>query len=229
MKPKRAIVRSGLADQIYEALVDQILDMAYAPGERLVIDQIAREMGVSPTPVRDALTRMAGEGFIESTPFRGFTVLPVPSYEEIEQSFEARGVIETAAVRLGCVRGTARQRAELREIQARIAAQYRGPRSKTYAPFGRLNQRFHLLLVATGGNKYLEEALRSLDHDALMARTMHGRGVPDLSEIVEEHEEILDALEAGDPDRAADAVRRHISDGARRVLAVRRSRDEEGT
>jgi DNA-binding GntR family transcriptional regulator len=223
---RRAIVRSGLADQIYDALVDRVLDMAYAPGERLVIDQIAREMGVSPTPVRDALMRMAGEGFIESTPFRGFTVLPVPSVEEIEQSFEARAVIESAAVRLGCVRRTDEQLAELREVQGRIAAQHAGPRAKTYAPFGRLNQRFHQLLVGTSGNRYLEEALRSLDHDARMARTMHGRGVPDFPNIVEEHEAILEALETRDAERASAAVERHIRGGAERVLAVRRAREE---
>lgn len=227
MTQPRGIVRSGLADQIYEALVDRILDMSYAPGERLVIDQIARELGVSPTPVRDALTRMAGEGFIESMPFRGFTVLPVPSLEEIAQSFEARTIIETAAVRLGCARRTAAQLAELREIQGRIAAQLSASRAKTYAPFGRLNQRFHLLLVATSQNKYLEDALRGLDHDALMARTMHGRGVPDLSNIVEEHQAILDALEAREPDWAERAVAKHIHDGCERVLAVRRLRDEE--
>lgn len=228
VKQKRVIVRSGLADQIYDALVDQILDLAYAPGERLVIDQIAREMGVSPTPVRDALTRMAGEGFIESTPFRGFTVLPVPSADEIEQSFEARVVIEAAAAQLGCRRRTDAELDELRDIQERIVAQHAGPRAKTYAPFGRLNQRFHLLLVGTSHNRFLEEALRALDHDALMARTMHGRGVPDLSDIVGEHEAILDALEARDRDRAAEAVARHINDGKARVLAVRRERGEEG-
>lgn len=228
MTAQRGVVRSGLADQVYDMLVDRVLDMAYAPGERIVIDQVARELDVSPTPVRDALMRMAGEGFIESTAFRGFTVLPVPSYEELEQSFEARAIIEAAAVRLGCARRSEAELGELREVQARIVAHHRGPRARTYAPFGRLNQRFHLLLVGTSGNTYLAEAVRSLDHDALMARTMHGRGVPDLSDIVTEHGAILDALAARDTDRAVAAVERHIRGGAERVLAVRRAREEQG-
>lgn len=227
MSERRAIVRSGLADQIYESLVDRVLELSDAPGERLVIDQIARELGVSPTPVRDALTRMAGEGFIESTPFRGFTLLPVPSLAEIAQSFEARAVIEVAAIRLGCERRTQQQLGELRDLQVRIASRLPAARARTYAPFGRLNRRFHLLLVSTSGNRYLEGALRSLEHDALMARTMHGRGVPDLSNIVDEHQAILDAVEARDPDRAATAAARHIADGRERVLALRRARDEE--
>ena len=195
--------------------------MQYEPGERLVIDQIAREMGVSPTPVRDALTRLSGEGFIDFTPFRGFTVFPDPSLYEIAQSFEARAAIEAAAIRLGCERATADQIAELRAIKGRIASTSYGGRSGSFSRFVKLNQQFHELLVMTGRNTYLVDALKSLYHDALVARTMHGRGVPDLAHINEEHDAIIDALERRDPDAAEAAVTRHIVDGAARVLAAR--------
>ncbi len=201
--------------------------MQYAPGDRLVIDQIAREAGVSGTPVRDALTRLAGEGFIDSTPFRGFTVLPDPTVDEIAQSFEARAAIETAAVRLGCERATGEQIARLKEIAARIGATSYGARSESFSTFVKLNQQFHELLVRTSQNSYLVEALRSLYHEGLVARTMHGRGVPDLLDIREEHEAIVEALELRDPDAAEAAVGRHIADGAARVLAAR-LRAEEG-
>jgi DNA-binding GntR family transcriptional regulator len=84
-----------------------------------------------------------------------------------------------------------------------------------------LNQQFHELLVATSGNDYLVDALRSLRHDALLARTRHGRGVPDLPAIVREHETIVVALERRDVDAAVAAVGRHITDGARREVAAR--------
>jgi len=221
MREKRVIVRSGLADQVYEALEEQILDMEYAPGARLVIDQIAREMGVSGTPVRDALTRLAAEGFIDFTPFRGFTVLPEPTLDEIAQSFEAREAIEMAAVRLGCERAEDRQIEQLAQLQGRIASHTYGGRSVSFSTFVRLNQEFHDLLVTTSGNHYLVEALRSLFHDALVARTMHGRGVPDLEHIKEEHGAILEAFRRRDPDALEAAVARHIRDGAERVMAAR--------
>lgn len=227
MTQPRGIVRSGLTDQIYEALVDHVLDLSYAPGERLVIDQIAREMGVSPTPVRDALTRMAGEGFIEATPFRGFTVLPVPSADEIQESFEARTVVETAAIRLACARRTDAQVEELRRIQQGIATQLVGRPSKTYAPFDRLNRRFHEIFVGASGNRFLLDAHRAIDHDARMARTMYGRDVPDLSNIIAEHDAIIEAFAARDADRAASAITRHNTEGSQRVLAVLHERAEE--
>lgn len=221
MKQRRVIVRSGLADQVYEALKEQILDMEYAPGERLVIDQIARELGVSGTPVRDALTRLAGERFIDSTPFRGFTVLPEPTLDEIAQSFEAREAIETFAVRLGCERASDRQVERLSEIHTRITSHTYGGRSGSFTTFVKLNQEFHELLVTTSGNQFLVEALRSLYHDALVARTMHGRGVPDLEHIDEEHGAIIEAFLRRDAEALEAAVARHIRDGAARVMAAR--------
>jgi len=219
VRPK--IVRSVLADQVYEALKDQVLNLDYHPGGRLVIDGIARDLGVSPTPVRDALARLAGEGLIESTPFRGFAVLPDPTLEQIRQSFEARAAVETAAVHLGCERATPEQLAALRNLHARIASERYGRRAESFSTFVRLNQQFHELLVATSGNEYLVDALRSLRHDALVARTRHGRGVPDLPSIVREHEAILDALERREVDAAVAAVGRHIADGAAREVAAR--------
>jgi DNA-binding GntR family transcriptional regulator len=219
VRPK--IVRSVLAEQVYEALKDQVLDHDYEPGGRLVIDGIARDLGVSPTPVRDALARLAGEGLIESTPYRGFAILPEPTLEQIRQSFEAREAIETAAVRLGCARATPPQLAVLRDLQTRIASQRYGRRAKSFTTFVRLNQQFHESLVGTSGNEYLVDALRSLRHDALVARTRHGRGVPDLPTIVREHESILHALERRDVEAAVAAVSHHIADGAARELAAR--------
>ena len=221
MREKRVIVRSGLADQVYEALEEQILDMEYAPGERLVIDQIARELGVSGTPVRDALTRLAGERLIDVTPFRGFTVLPEPTLDEIAQSFEAREAIETFAVRLGCERASDREIERLSEINARITSHTYGGRSGSFTAFVKLNQEFHELLVTTSGNQYLVEALKSLYHDALVARTMHGRGVPDLEHIDQEHGAIIEAFRRRDADALEAAVARHIRDGAERVMAAR--------
>lgn len=223
MKPRRVIVRSVLADQVFEELKDQILDAQHAPGSRLVIDAIARDLGVSPTPVRDALARLAGLGLIDSAPFRGFTVLPDPTPEQIGQSFEARAAIETASVRLGCERHTDGQLAALRDLHTRIASQRYGARARSFNPFVKLNQEFHEALVATSGNEYLVDALQSLLHDALIARTRHGRGVPDLDAIVREHAAIVTALERRNVDAAVAAVARHIADGAARELAARQA------
>ena len=227
MARRPLIVRSVLADQVYDTLSERILDMHYAPGEKLVIDQLARELGVSATPVRDALTRLGAEHLVDSTPFRGFTVLADPTPDEISESFEAREAIERSAARLGCDRAPEESIERLREIQARIAAARYETHSGSFTAFVRMNQEFHEVLVESSGNRYLVNALRGLYHDALIARTRHGQGVPDLGDINEEHGLIIDAFEKRDVDALEEAVALHIRGGASRVLAARTGRCSE--
>lgn len=223
MKARSAIVRSNLGDQVYDTLCERILDLEYEPSQRLVIDQLARELGVSGTPVRDALNRLAAERLIDFTPFRGFAVLPDPMPEEIERSFEARLAIEPFAARLGCERVDDAGVDELRAIQSRISSHSYGRRSGSFSTFVRLNREFHDALVGTSGNPFLIGALRSLYHEALVARTMHGRGVPDLEQVNDEHRAIIEALARRDPGAVEAAVASHIRDGAARLLAARQA------
>ncbi len=221
MSDEPRIVRAGLADQVYEAIQHQILDLHFRPGDRLVIDHLAGDLGVSATPVRDALARLAAERLVAFEPYRGFTVLPEPTRQEIEASFEARRGIEAFAARVGCERATREQVRELVEIADRLSAQGYGGRFRAYATFVRLNRIFHERIVATSGNPFLLEALRSLYHDLLIARTLHDRGIPDLAEIAEEHARIIRAFERRDPAAAEEAVSDHILRGAERLLAAR--------
>lgn len=221
MPDEPRIVRAGLADQVYEAIQRQILDMHFRPGDRLVIDHLAGELGVSATPVRDALARLAAERLIVSEPYRGFTVLAEPTRREIEASFEARRGIEAFAARVGCERATREQVRELVEIADRLAAQGYDGRFDGYATFVRLNRVFHERIVETSGNSFLLDALRGLYHDLLIARTLHDRGIPDLGEIAEEHVRIIRAFERRDPASAEEAVSDHILRGAERLLVAR--------
>lgn len=214
------VVRS-VGNQVYEALQARVLDMKFTPGERLVIDKLARELGVSATPVRDALGRMAAEHLIAFEPYRGFTVLGDPTAEEVEESFEARRGIEMYAARLGAGRATDAQIAEMREVDAQIASRNYEGKFDSYVNFVRSNRRFHELIVATSSNRFLVEANRNLYHDMLLARTMHDRGVPDLTQIGREHRAIIEGFENRDPDEVEQAVSRHILDGAARIRSAR--------
>ncbi|MCC6223121.1 MAG: GntR family transcriptional regulator [Thermoleophilia bacterium] len=219
------IVRAGLADQVCETIQGWILDLRYRPGDRLVIDHLARELGVSATPVRDALARLAAERLVVFEPYRGFTVRPEPTRAEIEASFEARRGIEAYAARLGCDRASSEQVRELAGLAGRIAERRYGPRFDGYSTFVRLNQAFHEQIVAASGNPFLLEAFRGLAHDLLIARTLHDRGIPDLDEIAGEHDRIVRAFERRDPAAAEEAVSEHVGRGARRVLAAHREPD----
>ncbi len=212
------VVRQGLGTQVYDALQQLVLNMELAPGSKLVIDQLAERIGVSATPVREALNRLAAERLIEFTPYRGFTVMPEPTAQELGASFEARQAIEEFSARLGCARASDEEIAELRRSADHVAAGKYGRTVNGYLEFLRRNRDFHERVVAAAANSYLSEAAKSLFHDAIVARTLRSRGVPDLSSIIDEHEQIVDAFERRDADAAAAAVGRHAVGGASRMM-----------
>ena len=77
-RPAKKIERVVLGDQVYEAIKERILDQAYAPGQKLNIDGLVRELKVSSTPIREALTRLVAEGLVSAAPFVGFATAVLP-------------------------------------------------------------------------------------------------------------------------------------------------------
>lgn len=218
MPRTKAINRVGLADQVYDAIEQRILDLEYGPGERLNIDQIARELEVSSTPVRDALNRMGADGLVVFTPYVGFSVRPTPEPDEIEQSFAARSCLESFATGLAATRVTEQQVARLRDMANDIAGGRYSSFAEGFRPFTRANREFHREIVALSGNRFLLSAWESLNHDELVAFTLHERGIPDLELIAKEHERIVAALASGNRQAAQGAAQSHVDDGAKRIL-----------
>lgn len=217
------IVRAGLTDQVHRAIEQRILDLEFEPGSRLVIDQLARGLGVSSTPVRDALTRLASERLVEFEPYVGFMVRRRPSIDEIRHSFEARAVIEPTAAALGARRRGFEMAEELEAIEDALLRKQYGGHSDSFLQFIDGNRKFHSTLVEASGNPFLIEAWRNLHHDELVAYTLHGRGVPDLAEIREEHGRIIREVQRADADAVEQAVADHVTLGCGRIVAALRA------
>src|ERR1700754_4553252 len=90
--------RSALSDRVYHLLKARIIDLDLGPGERLHVENLAAQLGVSPTPVREALNRLSAERIVTAAAYRGFHVSLLLSSQELAQLLSARRVIETAAV-----------------------------------------------------------------------------------------------------------------------------------
>src|SRR5919202_2566625 len=96
MRPLR---RLTLTDDVYEAVKSLIMDHRLAPGERVTIDALARQLEVSPTPVREALARLEADGLVRKRPLAGYTATPLLTRAEFEELFEMRMLLEPAAAR----------------------------------------------------------------------------------------------------------------------------------
>jgi DNA-binding GntR family transcriptional regulator len=210
---------AGLADHVYQLLKAEVINDQFPSGERIVIETVATRLRVSPTPVREALAKLAGEQLVAFRAYVGYSALPPLSLAELNDLFEAREVIECAAAIRACERATDNDLVLLREIDARIRAGHYGKdRYSEFAAFVNDNQRFHEILIDAARNPELRRALDSLNYEARIARRTRGRGIPDLSLICDEHTAIIEALSARDADALVAAVAGHARESHRRLV-----------
>lgn len=209
---------TSLSTFIYEALLERIATGKASAGDRIVIDQVAEELGVSLIPVREALARLNAEGLVEHQLHRGYRVTAAPETTDYKDLFLARLVVESGAIRnfQGTISADALQ--ELISINEKIAKLKPGKTFRTFKRFIELNDEFHMKLVAIASSKTLTDLYSTLAYGSRIARDLQGRGVPDLAENVREHRAIIDALAAGETQAAAIAAEQHIKAGMERFL-----------
>jgi len=204
---ERGITVSSVVDLAYEAIRERILSGALARGDRVHQEDIAAELGVSRTPVREALARLAAEGLVQMHTNRGARVAD-PDRSGMRAAYEARLVIEPGAARLAAQR---RPPEPLRAMRAALVRQRRAPRG-VHRRF-EANRDFHLALVAAAGNPFLDQLAGVLWVTRIGEAIYEaqgkgaGRALPD----ADEHEAIALAVEHGRSRDAETLTRRHIA------------------
>jgi DNA-binding GntR family transcriptional regulator len=203
------IARPVLRDQVKDVLLERIARGDYRPGERLVETAIARELGVSQAPVREALRDLDQLGLVVHEPNRGCSVRRV-SNSELAEAFPVRAALEALASRLAAARigeaGLARLDALLEEMLA-------AARSSDALAQAHANARFHATIVAAAGNATLERQWSLLEPFARTYLTSVQAHV-DLEMLAERHRPIVAALRAGDGELAARVMHDHLIDAA---------------
>lgn len=207
-----AIQRLNLRDQVREELVDWLSDGRLAPGQRLEEERLSRALGVSRTPLREALSNLASEGLVEAVPRRGFRV-PKLSAERVRDLYPVIGSLEGLALRLSGAR--VRELATgLDELNERLTVSHLSARQRAD-----LDRRWHEMLISRNPNR---ELATLLDRTRNRVRAYAGSWVRSTAEVEisrTEHAEIARLLGAGQVDEAAEAVLRHWVRGIRVVTA----------
>ena len=215
MSGKPLLARVALVDQVTSLLTQRILDRVYAPAEKLNIDALARELEVSSSPIREALTRLSAIGLVASASFTGFSVAPEPTHEWFEQLRDFRILNEGwAARRLARTRDAeliARMRAS---IEAMASAMPHG-KANDYVGACRMDEAFHEALLQGGGNEIIVKAVRNL-HPHLHHTRLFNQVPHDIRPVLDEHRAIVDAIERGDEEAAHAAVEAHLAVSWRR-------------
>jgi DNA-binding GntR family transcriptional regulator len=217
--------------QLRQLVVDRvradILEGKLASGTWVRQERIAKELGVSQMPVREALRELAAEGLVEHAPYRGVRVACLTA-EDAEDLFAARAAVEALAAHAAAERITPEEIAELkrlnREMKQRLAP-------KHLAKYRELNRRFHTVLYTASRRPFLIRTLHqfwSAFPTMLLTRfeetAIHpipGRDAEDLAE----HLSIVEALERHDPKATVQAVRVHLEKTSRRLMATLKSHE----
>ncbi|HZZ62042.1 MAG TPA: GntR family transcriptional regulator [Roseiarcus sp.] len=214
-----AIRRRPLHDEATERIRDMIVEGRLAAGEWINETELCQQLQISRTPLREALKVLAAEGLVELVPRRGAHVAQLTVRETVDL-FEALSGVEGLAAELAALRMSAADREKLRELQLRIEQRYR---AKDRLEYFHDNHELHETIVRFSGNSAIVDI-----HARLIARVRRARYQAILSEsrwseAVQEHAQILAALESRDAGRAAELMRQHV---AHTGEIVRASMDE---
>jgi DNA-binding GntR family transcriptional regulator len=211
-RPEELLQVVSVPERVYDVLRERILAGELEGGARLHQENLSAQLGVSRTPVREALTRLAAEGLVELLPNRGARVAAV-TLADIRAAFEARLGIEPFTARLAAERCTP---ATVKTLRAAIGEQQRArtPRT-TYKAI----RKYHLTIVEAAGNPHLVRFAETLWSGRIGLHVYLRQLSPDmLAGDVEEHEQILAAIERRDGPEAERLARDHIAHSLDRLL-----------
>ncbi|NNU84289.1 GntR family transcriptional regulator [Geobacillus sp. BMUD] len=175
----------------YEYILSRIESGVYGPGYRVVIDQIARELGLSSIPVREAIRQLEAEGLVEFKPYAGAVVSTINENEYVE-TLSVLAVLEGYATALGSANLTKEAINELERLNERME---RALEELELERFSELNYEFHSLIYAHCGNAYLEEQIKQIWQRMKRIRVYGFTFVPQRAKAsIEEHREIIRLL-----------------------------------
>lgn len=215
----RGVSRQVLADHVYAELLASLMDGRLAPGAVVSIDGTARDLDVSPTPVREALARLEHTGMVRRVALKGYRVAPVFTREDFAELMEARLAIEPVNARLACKRISRNGLLQLERAVEDLKSAPRGPSFAEFKDYLEADERFHQLIAQESGNQFMEAAYSALGGQIQRFRLFGGVGITDAESAIAEHRAVLDALLSGDADTAEAAMAEHIRQVRSRAIA----------
>lgn len=200
-------IRTTLAERTAEVIRRRILTLqpGYQPGDRLYPSKLAENLGVSVTPVREALALLAAEGLVEPSPWRGVNVVKL-SLTDLDDLISVRAGFEMLAIRMSGSRFTADETASLEKC---LDACEKAIADNDIATYFEWDREFHRLLVAGSRSRRLAGLYQTVLNQARILEIYNPRFSETVRESLAEDRQLLHELKRGDPERAEEAVMAH--------------------
>ena len=212
-----AAAGGSLVESAYRTMRRRILDNVWSPGYRALEQELALELGMSRTPMREALVRLKNEGLVELIPRHGMRVLPV-SADDMRDIYEMLTALEAMAAELAVRRQPSR--AQLKPLFDTSRDMERALRADDLDAWAAADESFHRHLVALSGNRLIIDAAQNCSDRSHRARMVTLRMRPKPTHSTREHIEVVEKIRAGDGRAAFEAQRAHRERGARELLAI---------
>ena len=200
------IARRSLHDEVVTRVRDMIIEGTLAPGTRVNETHLGQTLGVSRTPLREALKFLASEGLIELVAARGAVVKKF-SAKDVRDMLDVLAVLESFAARLACREASDAAIADVRRIHDRMAELYA---VRDRLEYFKLNQRIHSAFLRLSGNAALESAHASIQSRLKRIRYIGNQEPEKWADAMAEHETMIRCLEARDGDGLAAVVTQHM-------------------
>lgn len=197
----------SLKDKAYNAIKSAILSLKLKPGDPLVESDLAQQLGISKTPVRDALLELEREGFVTKVLFKGTYVTEI-TLKDVRETFQVRAVLEGLAARLATPLFSTE---ELEEAEKIIVEAEAALAKGDVALCSEQGRRFHNLIINKADNQRLQSTIRNLDEHHQRFRLLSDQIRGRLNKSLKEHRKVLEALQRRDPAAAEEALRGHLS------------------
>ena len=212
-----------LRDVVFQTLRQAILRGELKPGERLMEIHLAQKLGVSRTPVREAIRKLELEGLVLMIPRKGAVVAEI-TVSDLEDVLEVRMALEELALKHACRRITKEQLDELEQLAAVFSESLNGDDVGACAQADML---FHDAIYEATGNNRLIQILNNLREQMYRYRMEYLKDRHSHAQLLEEHEEILNALKSHDEKSALEWISRHIERQKEHIISVL-SQKEQG-
>ncbi len=203
-----------LRDVVFEILRQKILKGELKPGERLIEVALAQRLGVSRTPVREAIHKLEQEGLVVMTPRKGAQVATI-SAQSVRDVLEVRKAMECLAVCLAIARITPQERIALRQAEEAFATASRGNDLRLIA---QKDEEFHKVIYVATKNPKLDMLLNNLREQMYRYRFEYIKDANMREDLRREHREITDAIIKGESERAKAAISLHIEKQEENIL-----------
>jgi DNA-binding GntR family transcriptional regulator len=202
----KVIKKKTLHEEIANNLRELIMSGELQEGDKIKEDELCSLMGISKTPLREALRVLSVEGLIRLVPNRG-SFVSTPTFEEIREMFDVMSVLEGVCARAAAAKMGAKDLATLEKLHERLEENYRRKAQREYI---RINNQYHAFIQELAGNRTLNQIVNGLRQKILLYRYQSLNLPERFAQSIQEHRDLLEAFRKKDPKKAETLMRRHL-------------------